>query len=48
MAVGYPTKATWIKVIDAGFLATWPLLTSKAVRKHFLEAVEATKGHMQL
>jgi hypothetical protein len=46
-AAGYPTKATWIKAIDAGFFATWPLLTSKAVRKHFPEAVETTKGHMR-
>jgi hypothetical protein len=34
-------------VIDAGFFATWPLLTSKAVRKHFPEAAETTKGHMR-
>jgi hypothetical protein len=46
-AAGYPTKATWIKAIDAGFFATWPLLTSKAVRKHFPEAAETTKGHMR-
>jgi hypothetical protein len=36
-AAGYPAKATWIKAIDAGFYATWPMLTSKAVRKHFPE-----------
>jgi hypothetical protein len=28
-AAGYPTKSTWIKAIDAGFFATWPMLTSK-------------------
>ena len=46
-AAGYPTKATWIKAIDAGFYATWPMLTSKAVRKHFPESEETTKGHMR-
>jgi hypothetical protein len=45
-AAGYPTKATWLKAIDAGFYATWPLLTSKAVKKHFPEHDETPKGHM--
>eukprot|EP00956_Cyclotella_meneghiniana_P043212 scaffold258103_cov212-Cyclotella_meneghiniana.AAC.1 len=46
-AAGYPTKATWIKAIDAGFFATWPMLTSKSVRKHYPESDETTKGHMR-
>jgi hypothetical protein len=46
-AAGYPTKASWIKAIDAGFYATWPLLTSKAVQKHFPESDETAKGHMR-
>ena len=46
-AAGYPTKPTWIKAIDAGFYATWPMLTSKAVRKHFPESEETAKGHMR-
>jgi hypothetical protein len=31
-ATDYPTKPT---AIEAGFYASWPLLTAKAVRKHF-------------
>jgi hypothetical protein len=46
-AAGYPTKATWLKAIEAGFYATWPLLTAKAVKKHFPETVETPKGHMK-
>eukprot|EP00956_Cyclotella_meneghiniana_P010727 scaffold15031_cov47-Cyclotella_meneghiniana.AAC.1 len=46
-AAGYPTKATWLAAIDAGFYATWPLLTAKAVRKHFPESDEVTKGHLR-
>ena len=46
-AAGYPAKATWIKAIDAGFCATWPMLTSKGVRKHFPESDEMAKGHMR-
>ncbi|KAL7503489.1 hypothetical protein ACHAXN_001275 [Cyclotella atomus] len=46
-AAGYPTKASWTKAIDAGFYATWPMLTCKAVRKHFPESDETAKGHMR-
>ncbi|KAL7506393.1 hypothetical protein ACHAXN_005053 [Cyclotella atomus] len=46
-AAGYPIKASWIKAIDAGFYATWPMLTAKAVRKHFPESDETAKGHMR-
>ena len=46
-AAGYPTKATWIKAIEAGNYATWPLLTTKAVKKYFPEADETSKGHMR-
>jgi hypothetical protein len=46
-AAGYPTKPTWIKAIEAGFYTTWPLLTAKAVRKHFPEATQTAKGHMR-
>jgi hypothetical protein len=45
-AAGYPTKATWLKAIAAGFYTSWPLLTTKAVKKHFPEAPETAKGHM--
>ena len=46
-AAGYPTKATWLKAISAGFYATWPLLTVKAVKKYYPEAEETPKGHMR-
>lgn len=46
-ATGYPTKITWLAAINAGFFATWPLLTAKAVRKHFPESDEVAKGHMR-
>jgi hypothetical protein len=46
-AAGYPTKTTWIKAIEAGFYATWPLLTVKAVKKHYPETKETPKGHMK-
>jgi len=46
-AAGYPTKTTWLKAIDAGFFKTFPLLTSKAVRKYFPESDETAKGHMR-
>ena len=45
-AAGYPTKTTWLKAIEAGFFATWPMLTAKAVKKHFPESDETTKGHL--
>jgi hypothetical protein len=43
-AVGYPTKATWLKAVDAGFYATWTLLTAKAVRKHIQRQWKHQKG----
>ncbi len=46
-AAGYPTKATWLKAIEAGFYTSWPLLTTKAVKRHFPEAPETAKGHMR-
>ena len=46
-AAGYPTKSTWLKAIESGFFATWPLLTTKAVRRHFPESKETSKGHMR-
>jgi hypothetical protein len=32
-AAGYPAKATWIKAIDAGFYATWPIANFKSSQK---------------
>eukprot|EP00804_Cyclotella_cryptica_P007374 CCRYP_002593-RA/>CCRYP_002593-RA protein AED:0.37 eAED:0.37 QI:0/-1/0/1/-1/1/1/0/316 len=45
-SAGYPTKTTWLKAIKKGFYATWPLLTPKAVPRHFPESNETSKGHM--
>ena len=44
-AAGYPTKDTWINAIEAGNYVTWPGLTTKAIRRHFPESDETTKGH---
>jgi hypothetical protein len=44
---GFPTKATWLKAIAAGFYSTWPLLTTKNVNKYFPESEETQKGHMR-
>jgi hypothetical protein len=46
-AAGYPTKPTWLKAIEAGFYATWPLLTAKAVKKYYPKTEETPKGHMR-
>ena len=48
-AAGYPTESTWLKAIEKGFYATWPLLTTKAVKHHFPESTttKTTKGHMR-
>ena len=43
---GFPTKATWIKAIKAGFYATWPMLTTAAANKYFSEFGKMQKGHM--
>ena len=37
----------WLNAIRAGFFATWPMLTTKAVEKYFLESEETQKEHMQ-
>jgi hypothetical protein len=46
-AAGFPTKSTWLQAINAGFYATWPMLTTKNVSKHFPESEETQKGHMK-
>ena len=45
-AAGYLTKTMWIKAINEGFFATWPLLTTRAVNKCFPESPETQKDHM--
>ena len=44
-SLGFPTKDTLIKAINAGFLKTWPLLTQHNVAKHFPDSHETTMGH---
>ena len=39
-AVGYSAKPMWLAAIQWGFYATWPLLTERAVPKHFPEPAE--------
>lgn len=45
--MGFPTKATWIKAIQAGNYATWPLLNVENFNKHFPELDETQKGCMR-
>jgi len=46
-SAGYPVEDTWITAINAGNYATWPGITSTAVRKHFPESDETQKEHMK-
>ena len=46
-AAGFPTKATWIKIIQNGNYLTWPLLDIKDVNKNFPESENTQKGHMR-
>ena len=39
-AVGFPTKATWIKAIRKVNYLSWPLINVKNVNKHFPESEE--------
>ena len=45
-ACGFPVKSTWIKAIEAGNFAGWPLLTAKRVKKYYPETSETPKGHL--
>ena len=42
-----PLVTTWIKAIDAGFLSTWPGLTSKLTTKKFPPSVNTALGHLR-
>ena len=44
--IGFPTKATWLKAINARFFATWPMLTAKAVAQYFPDSDKTQKRHM--
>ncbi|KAL7476583.1 hypothetical protein ACHAW6_002434 [Cyclotella cf. meneghiniana] len=46
-AAGFPTKAMWLRAIQAGNYATWPLLNIRNINKHFPESDEMQKGHMR-
>ena len=46
-AAGFPTKVTWLKAIANNHYASWPGLSTKAVRDHFPESEETPKGHMK-
>lgn len=46
-AAGFPTKATWLKAINDGFYATWPMINARNVNKYFPESEETQKGHMR-
>ena len=46
-AIGYPTKATWLKAIHNGNYLTWPLFKVKILNKFFPESEETHKGHMR-
>ena len=45
-SAGFPTKATWLRVIKAGFYATWPMLTTAAISIS-LSQKKHKKGHMR-
>ena len=45
-AVGFPTKATWIKATRKGNYQSCPLVNSKNVNNFFPESEETQKGHM--
>ena len=45
-AVGFPTKATWLKSTRNGNYLTWPLLTIHNVNRHFPESEETQKGNI--
>jgi hypothetical protein len=45
--VGFPVKETWIRATRNGHYKSWPGITAEIVSKHFLEAIEAQKGHMK-
>ena len=46
-AAGHPTKSMWIKAINAGFFALWPMLTAGAVINYFPKSTETQKGYMR-
>ena len=42
-----PVPNTWTAAIDAGFVSTWPGLTSQLVRQHLPKSVATAKGHLR-
>ena len=45
-AVGFPTKALWLKAICRGNYLSWSLINVKNVAKFFLASKETQKGHI--
>lgn len=45
-AMGSPPISTWCAAIDAGFLTTWPDLTSAQVRRHPPFSIPMIHGHL--
>ena len=39
--------STWTQAIDAGYFATWPVLTSDLVQKHPPKSLDTAKGHLR-
>ena len=46
-AAGYPPISTLCKAIDAGFLATWPGLSSPLIQKHLEISVPTIMGRLK-
>ena len=42
-----PVVSTWTATITAGFLTTWPGLTSSLVRKHIPKSLATAKRHLR-
>ena len=46
VSLGFPVKATLIDATNAGFLASFPGLTKKIIRKHLPKSETTCRGHM--
>jgi hypothetical protein len=45
-ALGFPTKGTLLAATRAGYLTSWPGLTTTVINKHFPESFKTQTGHM--
>ncbi len=46
-AADHPLEDTWVKAVGHGNYNLWPLISTKNVRKDFLELEETQLGHLQ-